>query len=335
MENRKNYSMSTLRTVAIILVVLLHVNALSMMAVAKGELVGISANLVTFISVITRIAVALFVMISGRYVIKSLDKMTVKEFYKKRVIRLIIPLIAWSLIYFIFCYFGIPGTTFGSYMKDFATGFAFNPLNIHMWYLYMLLGLYLVSPILYKFLKGTEFKKALIMGISLCIFGSITEMIKSLTGTNIWIFWWLEFMGLFTLGYVLSEYKVKKKSYLLIGAIAVEVLATIVSIILINQGNQAGMIFHGGVVLNTQVTTILVYMFFNNCDFKDNLLSKASKYTLGIYLLHPVLIVTVMSAISTGIVLLDIVLKTIGTYLISLGIIFLLSKIKALRVILQ
>lgn len=335
MEKKIDNNMNLLRTIAVIMVVLLHVNASNMQGVANGTVDVFSSTIIMTISVITRIAVALFVLISGRYVIKSLDNMSIKEFYKRRVPRLVIPLLAWSIFYFIICLIGIKGTTIITFAKDFATGFAFNMMVIHLWYLYMLLGLYLITPILYNILKNSSLKKGMIIAVSLCIFGSIVEIIKVVSGTNIWIFWWLEFMGLFSMGYMLKEYKAKKKFNFLIGAVVIEIIATILSILLITRGNKIGMMFHGGVVLNTQLTAIFVYIFMNSCEVKDNLLSKWSKYSFGIYLIHPVFIVTILMSWSTGIIVIDIVIKTVLAYIISLGVIMGLSKIKILKSILQ
>lgn len=158
-----------------------------------------------------------------------------------------------------------------TFAKDFATGFAFNMMVIHLWYLYMLLGLYLITPILYNLLKNSTFKKGMIIAISLCIFGSIVEMLKVASGTNIWVFWWLEFKGLFSIGYMLKEYSPKRKIYFLIEAIAIEIIATLISIALVVEGNKKGMIpvfivtilmswSTGIILLDVIINTILAYI---------------------------------------------------------------------------
>lgn len=332
MEKKVDYEMNVLRTFAIFLVVLLHINASNMMGIVDGSISAVPSAIMFFISVFTRIGVPLFVMISGRYLLSSLKNTKAKDFYKKRIPRLLLPLLAAIVIYFPIYLIGIPDASIMGYIKDIATGFAFNNLCIHMWYIYMILGLYLIAPYIYKVLEGKSHKNQIIIGVSLCVFGMVVEVIKNLTGTNIWVFWFLEFMGLFTLGYVLKDIKLKNKRWLFFGiAIAVEVISTMFSIILMLKGNNLGMIFHGGVVLNTQVTTIMIYLFFNSYTCKNNIGSKISKYALGVYLYHPIVAVTLVMGLKTGIALLDIAIGTVIAFGVPLIICMLLYKVKALR----
>ncbi|MGG7177091.1 acyltransferase [Clostridium paraputrificum] len=332
MKGKINHEMNSLRTFAIFLVVLLHVNANNVMKLLTGTDLINSSEIVTFISIITRIGVPIFVMLSGRYLLASVKDYSLKEFYKKRVPRLILPLLAAVIIYFPFYMIGIEEATFLNYIKDIFTGFKSNPLCIHLWYIYMLLILYLLSPLFYKLLEGKSLKKSLTISIGLCVLGSIMEIIKNITGINIWIFWWIEFSGLFTLGYVLKDFKIKNKRWLFFAiALIVELVSTIWSIYLLNIGNDLWFFFHLGLVPNAQITTIMIYLFANSFEGKNSILSRISKYTLGIYLYHPLIIVTVVKIIDTGIIILNIFIGTVVAFLVPLVIMIFLYKIKPIR----
>lgn len=330
MNKKIDSNMNLLRIVAIILVILLHSNATQLYKMLNGDAsLGVSIVINT-ISVVTRIAVPLFILISGRYVLASLDKMSIKEFYLKRVPRILYPMVFWSFIFFFISYIGLKGTTILSYLKDFATGFAHNMASIHLWYLFMLLGLYLVSPIIYGFIKSIDTKKLVIVGIILTALGFGVEIIKNVTGINVWVFWWLEFLGLYIMGYATKDIKVRRKSILILFAVAIEIVASAVSCMLLASGNQLGIVFWWGLTPTTTATAILVYMYFSNLNISENKITGQAKYTMGIYLFHPIILM-LMAPVSTGVIILDVIVKLVVAYVLSLIIVMGLYKIKFMR----
>lgn len=118
-----------------------------------------------------RSCVPLFVMMSG--VLLFPVSMGLWDFYKKRVGRLIVPFVFWSLALpvLFFVYFNyislsttnpaIPqgGFTVGSTLNKLYTFiFNFNFDTTPLWYLYMLAGLYLVMPVFGAWLKQASQK---------------------------------------------------------------------------------------------------------------------------------------------------------------------------------
>lgn len=113
-----------------------------------------------------RPCVPLFVMITGALMLPVREEGSI--FYKKRISRVFFPFIIWSLIYAVFPWLtGLLGLSpeilidFFAYggdevmRQDFQTsaGYVCNiPFNypltaVHMWYIYLLIGLYLYLPI--------------------------------------------------------------------------------------------------------------------------------------------------------------------------------------------
>ncbi|HCO66747.1 MAG TPA: hypothetical protein DIT04_03190 [Dysgonomonas sp.] len=106
-----------------------------------------------------RPCVPLFVMMTG--VLMFPVKLELGAFYKKRIKRIIIPLIFWSIalpiFYFLYFYFGAttenPGISIEEHSlqatlpKLYTFIFNFNYDTTVLWYLYMLIGLYLAIPI--------------------------------------------------------------------------------------------------------------------------------------------------------------------------------------------
>ncbi len=142
-----------IRCVACFAVALLHVT--SRFVANFSEPYSYSHGVITFISSSTRMAVPLFVMISGYFLLrKSYFGDDLKLFYKKRLSVIAIPFVFWALFYFIFFVAlkllstqPLTYKTFISYFGSIAlTGMA--PNAVHLWYLYMLIGLYLVTPLI-------------------------------------------------------------------------------------------------------------------------------------------------------------------------------------------
>ena len=144
------------RAVAIFFVVICHATEGSYYFIRMGEkevtfFVWLTENILfTF----GRLGVPLFVMISGGLMLRK--EYNIKEFYKQRLF----PLVVTTEIWIIICYFlslFIKGNEYGT--KDFLYNLFFlkqSPLS-HMWYMPMILGLYLVVPLISKALKTVSF----------------------------------------------------------------------------------------------------------------------------------------------------------------------------------
>lgn len=121
-----------------------------------------------------RPCVPLFVMLTGMLLLPVQQETGL--FYKKRLMRVVFPFLIWSVLYNLFPWFtGLLGfepsvvSRFFVYAGDSpsqALGdglrsimmipFNFTALCTHMWYIYMLIGLYLFMPIFSAWIKGAS-----------------------------------------------------------------------------------------------------------------------------------------------------------------------------------
>ncbi|MBR5600973.1 MAG: acyltransferase, partial [Bacteroidaceae bacterium] len=120
---------------------------------------------------LVRCCVPLFVMMTGVLVIPN--DMRMGDFYRKRVGRLAVPLVFWSLLtpllYFVYINYihrsgsmSLDLTSFSAEAtinKLYTFIFNFNYDTTPFWYLYMLIGLYLIMPLLNAWLKSAERKE--------------------------------------------------------------------------------------------------------------------------------------------------------------------------------
>ncbi|MEG0994346.1 MAG: acyltransferase, partial [Bacteroidales bacterium] len=143
----------------------------------------------TFWGSFVRPCVPLFVMMSGVLLLPV--KMSMHNFYIKRMKRVVIPLIIWSLItplfYFFYLHSGVETLSPNIVMEDHSLRatltkmytfiFNFSYSTIPLWYLYMLVGLYLFMPILSGWLASAP-KKDIKTFLWIWIFSMIIPYIQ-------------------------------------------------------------------------------------------------------------------------------------------------------------
>lgn len=127
----------------------------------------------TGIGSLMRSCVPLFVMMSGVLLLPMPAEQPVNAFYKKRMGRLIWPLIFWSLALPVVCYLYFttigaasvnPSVDLSVYTPEGLTNrlwtwvLNFNFDTTPLWYLYMLLGLYFIIPVMNAWLNAASKK---------------------------------------------------------------------------------------------------------------------------------------------------------------------------------
>ena len=149
-----------------------------------------------------RPCVPLFVMITGILLLPV--KTSFESFCKKRVLRIAVPFILWSVLYNLFPWvtgiLGLPSTvipevfaygtpdasqSFGDAIKNITLiPFQFNVYTVPMWYLYMLIGLYLYARLFfldrtsYCFTEKKFFRNLGIIPLfTLCLFFFLSKSI--------------------------------------------------------------------------------------------------------------------------------------------------------------
>lgn len=96
-----------------------------------------------------RVSIGLFVITSS-YLLLPL-KYDVRTFFRKRFVRVLIPFVIWSLLYACFFPYGKDGAGIVASLRQLV--FNLDLTAGHLWFVYMLLGVYLVMPILSPWLE--------------------------------------------------------------------------------------------------------------------------------------------------------------------------------------
>ncbi|TEA79747.1 hypothetical protein ERE07_02050 [Allopusillimonas ginsengisoli] len=137
-------AMDTARVVACFMVVLLHVAALNFHVFDEQWWAS------NFYDSLTRSCVPLFLMITGVLLLGKQEAMPV--FFRKRFLRVLPPLVFWSLFYMIWN--TLQGERYGAWY-DWLGELLNGPVTFHLWYLYAIVGIYLFVPFLRKIWNAT------------------------------------------------------------------------------------------------------------------------------------------------------------------------------------
>lgn len=95
------------------------------------------------------------------------------EFFRRRTLRIIIPFLLWSLIY-AFAW-GNPAENLGNLVLN------FNYASGHLWFVYMLIGVYLLMPLLSPWAERVG-KRELQIYLAICAFTTLIPLIRDYTG---------------------------------------------------------------------------------------------------------------------------------------------------------
>lgn len=139
-----------------------------------GALITSEANAwwAAFFDSAVRCCVPLFVIASS-YLLFPL-KQTAGQFARRRAARVLVPFILWSVFYA--CYWGEPASN----LRDLL--FNFNYSAGHLWFVYMLLGLYLLMPLLSPWAERVG-KKELSAYIAIWLFTTLIPLIRDWLST--------------------------------------------------------------------------------------------------------------------------------------------------------
>lgn len=330
-----------------------------------------------FAGSLARPSVPLFAMMTAVLLLPINKETTIDRFYKKRIGRIIAPLIFWSLALplMAFIYFTVlnPGTanpqlsvgdyTAATLIQRLCTFiFNFNFDTTPLWYLYMLIGLYIVMPIINSWLTQAtrkEIKTILyIWGVTLFLpyikmaapalgyagnyghIGLLGECDWNVYGTFYYI---SGFIGYIILAYYLKRYPLnwsrKKTMAICLPMFAVGYAITSVGYVVTNEyfpGNYAYLeilwYFTG---INVFMMTFPIFVTVQMLNTRPRKwLSKAAKFTFGVYLCHFTFTFLGYDLydIPSLPYILRIALATITTATISAALVWVMSKFRPTKI---
>ena len=296
MEHRHLY-LDLLRVIAIFAVITLHVSA--PIVVSFSNIPSNHWMIANIIDSITRFCVPVFFMISGALLLGDDRNYQFSYLFRKRILRIFIPFLIWSFFYIFYMHF---------YVKPYANLFSevFSILNhpamYHLWFIYPLIGLYILLPLLGTFVTHAEESKIRYFLILWGIVAILNPLLNILFSYQPPIFslpnniqeTWL-YTGYFVLGFYLSRnpfyYNKWLPIFLIISGIMITVFATDY---FSHKYAKFYEFFYSYMAPNVLMVSVGVFLIIKMAAFKletlkplnRSLLIKLSEASFGIYLMH-------------------------------------------------
>ncbi|MGL6131112.1 MAG: acyltransferase [Fusobacteriaceae bacterium] len=272
---KRNGSLDSLRVLSCFLVVLLHVSASFVTGYVENY--NFQFTVGNFFDSISRVSVPLFVMLSGSLLLENSKNKDYRFFYNKSFKKIVVPTLIWSSIYFIY-------SVILKYLDFKILGRPFY----HLWYLYMILGLYLVTPIIIRVKEDISKKDFLRTSISL-IFISI--FISKYSGDKLlWVIQFIVYLGYFMIGHSLKEYsKTKYFNPILTSIMAISsgiMVFVITEIIVKYNFLNKTFYFYGNLTPFVIIGSILTFITFLNIKIENKKLNHLATHSFNIYLIH-------------------------------------------------
>lgn len=294
---KRNYPLDIARIVAVLMVVMIHC---STSFVANYQPFTVEFSFGNIFDSISRIGVPLFLMISGSLFLDEHREVTLKNILFKNVKSLAIITILWAIIYSAAYKFIFPLLTGNTISVKSIIGSIING-HYHMWCLYLIIGLYIITPFLKKFVcKENKDMVLFFIIISLCV-SFLTPVINAicvlgfdLSFINTWINkFHLNFFGgyiaYFLAGWYIVHIEIKQKwlMYVIYFLSAVSLVAIVLYVHFTGDYTNA----YQNISVPVFLYSVGVFLALNNINFNlsektAKKLEKLSKLTFGVYIIH-------------------------------------------------
>ncbi|MEM2108016.1 MAG: acyltransferase family protein [Candidatus Bathyarchaeia archaeon] len=337
-----------IRTLAITLVILLHAANTTLKASSVPADYWWTAVIYKSLALP---CVPLFVMLSGALLLKRTKlNEPIRVFLKKRLIRIGLPIVFWSVIYLFWAFFvsQIPAT-WGNIQRGILYSL-FGGAYYHFWFIYLIVGIYLITPILRVIIAHGN--KSIIRYLCLLWFVSVAvvPLIEMATGhiLNPIAFLISGWEGYFVLGSYLKRVKVRPAILyiLLITSFAWTIFGAWVMNYPLSAMNRNNFFFDyltANVIMGSVALFLILLRFHrdwpgSNHATANRIVQAISKNTLPIFMMH----VIILESFERGFFgftlsyttlhpILEIPLITILTLFLTLSLILLMQKVPILN----
>ncbi|MFN9530295.1 MAG: acyltransferase [Cyanobacteriota bacterium] len=285
---------------------------------------------------LSRWCVPIFVMVSGALMIPRLGASTDNslKFYVTRIKKLLPATICWSIFYIWLVYRQNIGENFVAIIKSIATGTPYY----HLWFLYMIFGLYIFAPFIAKFAlnsSDTDLSVFLLSAFTLTFIESSVRILAG-KGSSTFLSFFIEYIAYFVAGYFLYyrfHLEIRASNYLFLFIFSSLAIALGVGFLYPKMSSISWDLLYNYSNLMVVAMSISVFMLSLKIKPSSNKLlpyiNKTSALTLGIYLIHPFWLVLLnkigLSAILGGAAF-GIPFQSISAFILSLGSSYLISR---------
>ncbi|EJX1708278.1 acyltransferase family protein [Vibrio cholerae] len=273
------------KAIATFLVIIIHVSSIYLI----GNHSEFGLNVAKMFNSFSRISVPLFVVLSGYLNIKDECSCSFSGFYKKKANRIIYALLFWTFFFVslnaakhLYIYGNIN-------YKDLFNSILYGRPYYHLWFLYMLLGLYLVTPFISIIVQNLDRKKIYYIICALFSIVILDDLYRRYFSIDKGFFltWFFSYLPYYILGYYLRDISFKANPLLCFLGYIISSLTMFFFIFYFDNDNIRSIVWSYFSIF-TVLGTMSFILFMMNISRKSSMLvNNASKYMFGIYLIHP------------------------------------------------
>ncbi|MCE7982978.1 MAG: hypothetical protein DYG89_17475 [Caldilinea sp. CFX5] len=248
-----------------------------------------------------KIGSPLFTMVSGLLLLNPGKDQPLTLFFRKRFLKVLWPFVAWSVIYLAWRILAV-GTVFTP--LEIVRLFVEGPVYYHLWFIQMILGLYLATPILRVYTRHASRENLTYFLVVWLVTVSILPMTQRFFGiaVGIDVVVTTGYVGFFILGHYLRAVTLTRRQVLPVLAIVVAALLFTQfithALTVYNEGNYDNF-FVANDSLNLIVVAVGLFLFFKSIDYTalfqrvpllERIILGISSCSLGIYFVHVLII---------------------------------------------
>ncbi|MDD5016713.1 MAG: acyltransferase family protein [Eubacteriales bacterium] len=333
-----------LRIVACMAVIMLHVSADNWYSLDPASF---NWQVLNAYDSIARFCVPVFFMISGTFFLNPDRKLPLKVLYKKNILRIVVAYLFWSLLYAVKEYL-ISGEVLALPDAIIFILVTTAESHYHLWFLPVLTGLYIITPLLRQLTGKPEVEKYFL--ILFFIFGISLPTLLLFELPYTWILQTVVVMevvtgyaGYFVLGRYLYTHGVSKRFRLTAYALGVlGILACIVvSAVYSLQAHEPVAKLYENNLLTTFFPAAAIFLFFKYCVSgwrwvirHQRLIQSLSSCTFGAYLIHDFFLSALYNAGVHSLAFNTIAavpLVTLAIFILSMGSAWLIRRIPVIH----
>lgn len=278
---------------------------------------------------VARFCVPVFLMLSGALLLNSYSPPAV--FLRKRFSRILFPFIFWCLTYSLLQVALKTGELWQmsalEYLRLFWAQLLGDDISYHFWYVYMILGLYVVIPFIGGIIRRASHTKLL----AFTGFWFLMVLCLDLFARNFKVPDVLRYFGYLPLGYFLANKDFRENTRLISITLITFGLAitTLGTFWLSARSGEFNASMYGYASPNILIYSIGVFMLFKSVDWAPlgPWRSLINKFSYGIYLVHVLVLSQVKLPWLSGYPLVGIPLTIILCLSVSGLLVFLINKL--------
>lgn len=290
-ESNHIYWIDLIRVVAVFQIVLVH---LSYVIFFKEEVLSANWRAANFYDSFSRMGVPLFFMVSGFLLLGKTEPIV--DFFRKRFVKVGIPTLFWSAAYLLW---SVKAYTDGT-MNPLSVGLSMlkvmylGDVEIHLWFLYILIGIYLVVPILRLYVSAASRRDLTYFAVLWFLATPLLELAQRVIGyqTALVIPVVTGYIGYFVMGYLLADVKLGSHARLLsaLGCMVAIAVTYVGTNLLSAQNGPIDAYFYSYFSPPTVLASICGFLLLkdlgSNLDRFARIIRTVSAASFGIYLIH-------------------------------------------------